>query len=241
MEMELPASGFVLAGGRSSRMGADKAMLRFDGTPLVQIALDKLRFGCRRVAILGNRPELGDFGMVLPDGLTEAGPLAGIATALRRVNEEETARDWVMLMPVDVPAVPGTFLMAWAWQVARDPTAPAAGCFRVEGRVQPLVSMLHRELLPYVAAAVDAGERKVLAVLEAAAAQTAADGLGTRRSGLRVDEPKETFWRGFWRPSELERATEPLWFANVNTPEEFARVEHEFAEAKKSLERTGKE
>ena len=238
--MELPASGFVLAGGRSSRMGADKAMLQFEGTPLVQIALDKLRLGCRRVAILGNRPELGDFGTVLQDGVPDGGPLVGIATALRQINDEETARDWAMLLPVDVPVVPGTFLMAWAWQVARDPMAPAVCCFRVGGRTQPLISMLHRELLPYVAAAVDVGERKVLAVLEAAASQTAADGLGTRRSGLRVDEPGETFWRGFWRPTELERSTEPLWFANVNTPEEFAHVEREFAAAKKSLEWSGK-
>jgi molybdopterin-guanine dinucleotide biosynthesis protein A len=215
----LPLSGYVLAGGKSSRMGEDKALMRFRGVPLVELAVGKLRLGCAQVGILGGRPELVPFGECVPDGVSEAGPLAGIVAAFGHARQE-----WIFVLAVDVPVVPGAMLMAWARMVIENSRRPAAGLFLVEGRLQPLVSMLHRDMGPAVAEAFASGERRVLPVLQAAAAK-AAEGPGGRVGGVLVEEVEAEAWNLPWSGTALERATKPLWFANVNTPEEFQRVE----------------
>ncbi len=48
-------TGFVLAGGRSSRMGRDKALAMFGGRPLIEIALEMLREAGLNAAIAGGR------------------------------------------------------------------------------------------------------------------------------------------------------------------------------------------
>jgi hypothetical protein len=53
-----PVAGYVLAGGRSSRMGTDKALLELAGKPLIEHAVAKLRRICANVAILGSNPAL---------------------------------------------------------------------------------------------------------------------------------------------------------------------------------------
>lgn len=220
--MQLPVSGFVLAGGKSSRMGMDKATMPFGGVSLVQLALGKLRPICSHVAIVGNRPELASFAEVVPDAATGIGPLGGIAAALRHATEH-----WLLLLAVDMPLLPAGLLSAWAADVLHDQVSPAAACFRADGRLQPLVSLLRRELEPFVSAAVAAGERKAMPVLQQAAAMAASTG-GLGSESLRVDDldnGKTPFWTGSWEPDAFERETRDRWFANSNTPDEFRRLE----------------
>jgi molybdenum cofactor guanylyltransferase len=77
-------AGAVLAGGASSRMGRDKAVIDVAGRPMVVRVLDALRgAGAADTAVIG-----GDAGalerlglMVVPDGWPGRGPLGGILTA----------------------------------------------------------------------------------------------------------------------------------------------------------------
>ena len=77
------AEGFVLAGGRSSRMGRDKALLQVGGRPLVAVALDKLRsIGVAAPRIAGALADLSSHAPVVPDLHPWCGPLSGIEAAL---------------------------------------------------------------------------------------------------------------------------------------------------------------
>lgn len=85
--------GLVLAGGLSSRMGEDKALLRIGGRTLLDRTVDILReAGATRVATSGTR----DGG--IPDRWPQAGPVGGIASAALVLPDGE----W-LVVPVDMP------------------------------------------------------------------------------------------------------------------------------------------
>lgn len=88
-------TGVVLAGGRSSRMGSDKALLEWQGRPLLQHMQALLRTaGAGRVVVSGDYP--GDD--VVPDRFRDIGPLGGVASVA------EALPDGVLLLvPVDMP------------------------------------------------------------------------------------------------------------------------------------------
>ncbi len=114
MAEKLPVHGFVLAGGKSSRMGADKALLKVGGVAMVEIALGKLRSFCAEVSIAGNRDDLCGFAEVVHETRTEIGPAAGMEAGLRAARQP-----WVLFVPVDVPLVPAELLWRWAAEVLR--------------------------------------------------------------------------------------------------------------------------
>lgn len=86
-----PFSGAVLAGGASSRMGRDKALVDFKGRPLVEVALVALeRAGAAEVAVIGGSEDaLAPLGHeIVPDLHPGEGPLGAIITALTWANHD---------------------------------------------------------------------------------------------------------------------------------------------------------
>jgi molybdopterin-guanine dinucleotide biosynthesis protein A len=82
-------TGIVLAGGKSSRMGADKGLMVFCGKPLVQYSIDILSFFCNRILISSNNPAYNSFGHeIVADQIAGAGPMGGIAACLGKSNTE---------------------------------------------------------------------------------------------------------------------------------------------------------
>lgn len=102
MPDEKRIAGVVLAGGRSSRMGRDKALLDYNGIPLVDhmVALLK-KAGRDNVYISGRMGETcASTGChCLQDSAPFAGPAAAIRDVLNRLNDY----DGVLFVPVDMP------------------------------------------------------------------------------------------------------------------------------------------
>ena len=95
----------VLAGGRSSRMGRDKAFVRLAGTPLIEHALHRLTPQAERVIINSNAdPTLFaryDVPVVADAAPGVAGPLAGIYTVLVRWPYTD-----IVTVAIDLPFIP---------------------------------------------------------------------------------------------------------------------------------------
>jgi len=134
-------SGVILAGGKSSRMGRDKAVLLVHGEPLLvrQLRLlAELRIAERLVSLgAGTAPPvpLPEDVRVLPDIITDAGPLAGLERALAQAG-----RPLVLALAVDLPAMNPEFLR-------RLTGAATEGCGVVPlrgGLAEPLVAIYPR-------------------------------------------------------------------------------------------------
>ncbi|HEY4581607.1 MAG TPA: molybdenum cofactor guanylyltransferase [Lysobacter sp.] len=97
MPRRLNFTGVVLAGGRSSRMGRDKALLAIDGGTLLDRAIALLRdAGATRVLVSGDRPAHDG----IPDAFPGLGPVGGIASVLTHVDDGA-----MLVVPVDMPAL----------------------------------------------------------------------------------------------------------------------------------------
>lgn len=222
-------TGYVLAGGRSTRMGRDKALLELGGTTLVEFAVQKLSGVVSTVRILGNRPEFKAYAPTVGDLRGGCGPLGGLEAALA-----DTTTDWILALPVDMPFVPARLLRCWVSHVLAEDTARIA-IFSCNGRPQPALCMLHREVRPFVADALSRSSFKLYTVFEDAASQLAGlHGVSLNHVLLVREASRETADLLLRRTSDdagsnadmvLERLGWELWFANVNTPEEFAKAQ----------------
>ncbi len=146
----------ILAGGRSHRMGRDKALLERDGRPqLVRLANLGATLGLP-VVICGSPADPAWSGppvRFLADGVPGEGPLRGLEAALG-VHPD------VLLIACDLPLVTAADL---AWLRAAEPGIHGTATLR-DGRIEPLFSR-YRDCATLVAAELAAGRRSPLAVI----------------------------------------------------------------------------
>jgi molybdenum cofactor guanylyltransferase len=209
-------------------MGTDKALLELAGKPLVLHAVTKLRRLCQQVSVLSDQPQLGAYAPLVPDVHPGCGPIGGIEAALLH-----SAYDWTFILPVDVPFLPTAFLDHWLRSTLRDERRGArASLFTVEGVPQPTLLMAHKDLLPFLSVAIERGEFKLFPVLDDAGKHLA------EQQGILLGQAFRNFpWTeestfgpmsGFERHApwltltDAQQRAQYLWFANLNTPEEFA-------------------
>ncbi|HYK34598.1 molybdenum cofactor guanylyltransferase [Alloacidobacterium sp.] len=197
-------NGYVLAGGRSTRMGTDKALLLYAGKPLIAHAVDLLKSAGVEPHIVGTRSDLAMFAPVIADLHPGCGPLGGIEAALASNSSESN-----VFLPVDLPLLPVEFVQ-YLIERARI-TGACATIPTLAGRPEPLCAVYRRNLLAGVRVAIESGIYKVMEGI------TDAD-LPSEIDIFSVEAVAST--RDDW-PHEL-----PLhrWFQNLNTPADIALI-----------------
>ena len=94
-------NAYILAGGKSSRMGSDKGLLLIEGKAMIQYVIEQMQSVFDNLVIISNNPEYEKFGLeVIPDLIKDIGPAGGIYTAL---NHSETKLNFIM--SCDMPFV----------------------------------------------------------------------------------------------------------------------------------------
>lgn len=97
--LEQDITGIILVGGKSRRMGRDKAFLEVEGKPLFEIILELFRESFERVLLVGNRAErFAGYGLPVVPDLYPGSSLGGLYTGL---HESET--DHVFVSSCDLP------------------------------------------------------------------------------------------------------------------------------------------
>jgi molybdopterin-guanine dinucleotide biosynthesis protein A len=227
-------SGFVLAGGRSSRLGRDKTMLPWppensrhrSRETLLQHSIARLEMVCTKVSVCANRNDLPFAGAIIPDALLGSGPLGGIVAAL-----ESSTTDWNLMLAVDLPLLPMEVLRALVASALNDKSSvisPASSlqsvaCIlpQLDGLPQPLCGLYHRALLPGLRTTLEGGKFKVMTALQEACDQVAPN--------LDLQSSPGELCIEMW-DARAFAAAQPLapnpseWFLNINTPEEWQQA-----------------
>ena len=137
-------AGFVLVGGRSARMGRDKALLRYKSKPLLEHAAQQVLSAAGNVTLIGDPALYGQFGYpVYPDRVPGCGPLGGLYTALSR-----TQADWNLIVACDLPSICELQL-----KLILEAANEACDCVVPQLKnelTEPLSAAYHRRCLPKV-------------------------------------------------------------------------------------------
>jgi molybdenum cofactor guanylyltransferase len=147
-------SAFILAGGKSSRMGRDKAFLPMAGKMGLERALEVARAATGRVFIVGDGARLAAFGPMVEDIYRERGPLSGIHAALLSSTTELN-----LVMAVDQPFLSAP-LLKFLIEVARASRAVVT-VPRAEGRLQPLCAVYRKGFAETAETALREGKNKI--------------------------------------------------------------------------------
>jgi len=128
-------SAVILAGGKSSRMGRDKAFLEMDGQTLLARQIETVCAAGATEVFLSGRAEVDYSASGLPvllDRFSDAGPLAGIHAALAAARQP-----LLLVLAVDLPAMNAMFLRSLTLaSVAGGGVIP-----RVAGQMEPLAAL----------------------------------------------------------------------------------------------------
>jgi molybdopterin-guanine dinucleotide biosynthesis protein A len=153
MDVNTKISGFILAGGKSSRMGTDKALLSVQGQPLLQRMKNIIQPFCDLVFISGNNPEYSKFGdPLIQDVFSGCGPISGVYSSLNFSTTE-----WNLFVSVDAPFINE--------ELIRLLIENAVGCDcvipRHESGVEPLIAMYNRSCMPTIEKIIKTGNFKL--------------------------------------------------------------------------------
>ena len=188
-------TAFILAGGKSTRMGRDKAFLPWEGGTLLSHALSLATSVAGAVWIVGSKGKFANFGSVVEDVYPDRGPLGGIHAALT-----STAADLNLMLAVDLPFINPRILDYIVAQARKSGAVVTVA--RSGGRWQPLCAVYRRAFAKVAELSLKEGKNRIDPLFA--------------QVDTRVIEEDELAWAGFSpdmfrnlnTPDDLERATQ---------------------------------
>ncbi len=133
-------TGVVLTGGKSSRMGRDKALIEVDGRTMLRRAVDLLAPVTSEVLVIGDPMKHGTAqAVVIADDVPGQGPLGGLVTALRHARH-----DRLIVLGCDLPGLTDRFIrhIQLALTAGADAVVPEH-----DGAIEPLAACYHGRCL----------------------------------------------------------------------------------------------
>ena len=190
-------AGFVLAGGESTRMGREKALLDIGGVTMVERAARLVESVVGKATIVGQPEKFHALAAKLgtraiADDWPGAGPLGGIATALRASEAQ-----WNLIVACDMPYLTREWMAFLVERATCTGDASDAVMAMNERGAEPLCAMYHKRCESAIWLALDRGTRKVTEGLH----------------GLRVAYIEPAEWKAF--------DSEGLLFKNMNRAEDY--------------------
>jgi molybdopterin-guanine dinucleotide biosynthesis protein A len=208
-QIQQGVAAFVLAGGKSARMGQDKAFLPWEGQTLLERALEATQAVASCTRIVGAKVKFEAYASVVEDIFVDRGPLGGIHAAL-----SSTGREFNLVLAVDLPfATPAllTYLIGRAQDTPHLATVPRLGA-----GWEPLCAVYRRKFAVVAERALKRGQNAIHRLLE-----DGDDQAGVRagvRAGVQAIRVQQIHRVQQIYEEQLAAAGFPAWmFRNINT------------------------
>ncbi len=151
-------TGIVLTGGKSSRMGHDKALFLYEGKSLLQRAVDFCSSFCDELLISSSNADHQIEGIYrVEDEIKNCGPIGGIYSCLK-----QSSNDWNFVLSVDAPFVQSDFIQFLKAETHNfDAVVPLH-----EGKKEPLIAFYHKRILPEIKAKIQVDNYRLYFLLQ---------------------------------------------------------------------------
>jgi molybdenum cofactor guanylyltransferase len=182
----------ILVGGKSSRMGQNKALLDIGGKPLLQVMIERLKPLEAEIFLVANAAEhYQQFNLpIIPDKIPNKAALGGIYTALQHSKHESC-----FVLACDMPLIQPKLLIRMLESVDANALALVP---RFKNNVQPLHSLYKESCIKGLESALEQNHLKIRQFLESICVQyfddyQAIDPLGVSFSNLNSPEDYAIF------------------------------------------------
>jgi len=151
-------TALILAGGKSERMGTDKAFINFNGQSFIESSIQAVKPFCNRIIILGDPTIFSHLGFeVISDFIEKSGPLAGLYTGLSASITEVN-----VTLSCDIPLIHSGLVEKLLMEY--DSRLDALVC-ESEERLHPLVGIYHKRTAPIAKQQLEDHQRSMMKFL----------------------------------------------------------------------------
>ncbi len=149
---------YLLAGGRSNRMGQDKGMMLFHGKPMIQFVIDEVEKLSLQIKIVANDEAYNTLGYeVFKDVVAEKGPMGGILTAIHHSQAEN-----VLILSCDTPFLSSEIINHLISEVEEEDITVA----QTKNRLHPLCAVYNTSLKKEIEKRIAGGQLKMQELID---------------------------------------------------------------------------
>ena len=148
-------SGIILAGGKSSRMGSDKALLLYNNKTFLEHVVCAIKPLVDDILIISNNKEHQvDDCSTIPDLILNSGPIAGVYTGLKHTKTENN-----LVLSCDIPLVQTSIL-----ELIIKNNEPDKDVVQIidDQNSMPLIALYKKRIAPYLLSELNKGERRLV-------------------------------------------------------------------------------
>lgn len=147
-------SGILLAGGKSSRMGEDKAFMRYHNRYLYEYSLSILNLFSEEIILSSANPRFKNLEYpCISDEISNLGPLGGIYSCLKLIKNESA-----IVLPCDLPFITGKII---EFLIENSGGYDITIALNHEKRPEPLIGIYSSSLIPLIKEMIHSNQNKM--------------------------------------------------------------------------------
>ncbi len=175
----------IFAGGKSSRMGTDKALLQLEGKNFIKRLCDELDCFEERMIARGNQSDIEDISwIIIPDIYSERGPIGGLHAVLSICES-----DAMFCVSCDMPLLQISLVNYLCGFMEEEVDAVIA--VTEDGRKQPLCGIYRKSVLSVLEEQILAGDNRMMAALNKMRVKYVTIGLQDSQQLKNINTPED--------------------------------------------------